>query len=120
MNYTLKKKENQIDTMNRPHFQINCTRHLATAFKPNKDPFVEIGLGKHKGTSKSVCAWGQSATGAIGNIKYFAYQTNKYEQILKPYRIRYFMNMNVSSMIFLGSIPLLTYISYDIVLMSIG
>lgn len=65
--------------------------------KSKKDPFFEFdGLSKRKSRSRCVFAWGLSATGAVGNTRYFTTEKLKYEKILKPFRIKYFNNMKVS------------------------
>lgn len=79
---------------------VNLNRYLSNVIREDlpesKDPFAELeGLSKRKSKSRSVFAWGLSATGAIGNTKYFNLQEDKHEQILKPYRIKYFNNMKV-------------------------
>ena len=62
----------------------------------SKDPFLEIeGLSKRKSKARSVFAWGLSATGAIGNTKYFTLGKDKYEKILKPFKIKYFNDKKV-------------------------
>ena len=84
------------------HTQPFSVRHFSSSSKPenaekSKDPFFEIdGLSKRKSRARSVFAWGLSATGAVGNTKYFNLGDLKYEQILKPFKIRYFTNMKVS------------------------
>ena len=85
------------------HTQPTSVRRLSSSAVPedvdkSKDPFLEIdGLSKRKSRARSVFAWGLSATGAVGNTKYFNLGDLKYEKILKPFKIRYFNSMKVSN-----------------------
>lgn len=83
--------------------QLNPVRLSSSSSTNNvdksKDPFFEIdGLSKRKSRARSVFAWGLSATGAVGNTRYFNMGDLRCEQILKPFKIRYFNDMKVSNL----------------------